>query len=144
AMDDSDRRAAALRRSGEQGAADATEKASKPAFRVSPQGALRIGAALGGMVLFILALEVIKAGAAGLVPVLDSINVTGAANATGFGWLFAYVVLSGSPVAAIGVSLFAEGVFSQEETFAIIAGSRFGASFIVLAVGFVYYVRGRR
>jgi Na+/phosphate symporter len=53
-------------------------------------------------------------------------------------------VLSGSPVAAIALSLFSQGVLSDTETFAMINGSRLGASFIVLFVGFLYWVRGRR
>lgn len=101
-------------------------------------------AALAGIFVFIFALEVLKSGAKGLVPVLDNLSVSGPANAVGFGWLFAYVVLSGSPVAAIGVSLLAGGVFTESEAFAMVAGSRLGASFIVLAVGFVYFVTRRR
>ena len=45
-------------------------------------------------------------------------------NGLGFGWLCAYIVLSGSPVAAIGVPLLSEGVFLETEAFAVIAGSR--------------------
>jgi hypothetical protein len=97
-----------------------------------------------GIATFILALQVVKSGASGLLPLLDNLQVSGATNAVGFGWLFAYVVLSGSPVAAIGISLFAGGTFDQSEAFAIVGGSRLGASFIVLAVGFILYLRGRR
>jgi Na+/phosphate symporter len=104
----------------------------------------RLGAAAGGLFLFILALQVIKAGAGEVVPVIERIQVAGPANAVGFGWLFAYVTLSGSPVAAIGISLLAGGVFSESEAFAVVAGSRLGASFIVLAVGFLAYRRGKR
>ncbi len=100
--------------------------------------------AVGGVGLFILALQVIKTGASGLLPLLDNLQVSGGANALGFGWLFAYVVLSGSPVAAIGISLLSGGTFDQSEAFAVVGGSRLGASFIVLAVGFVLYLRGRR
>ena len=46
----------------------------------------------------------------------------------GFGWLGSYAVLSGSPVAAIALSLFSKGVLSDTETFAMINGSRMGAS----------------
>jgi Na+/phosphate symporter len=100
--------------------------------------------AASGIALFIFALQVIKTGASGLVPLLDGLSVSGPANALGFGWLMAYVVLSGSPVAAIGISLLAGGAFDQQESFAIVGGSRLGASFIVLAVGFILYLRGRR
>src|SRR3970040_833450 len=52
--------------------------------------------------------------------------------------------MSGSPVAAIALSLFAGGTISDVEAFAMINGSRLGASFIVLFVGFLLFVRHRR
>ncbi|KAA0239102.1 hypothetical protein EDM76_03805, partial [bacterium] len=114
-------------------------------LRVPRPGSLtRLAAALCGVALFIFALEVTKSGSAGIVPLLDRLSVSGAANATGFGWLLAYLALSGSPVAAIGVTLLAGGTFSEAEAFAVVAGSRLGASFIVLAVGFVLYLARRR
>lgn len=104
----------------------------------------RPGAALGGILLFVFALQVVKAGAKGVVPLLDGLDVSGPANAVGFGWFLAYGALSGSPVAAVGVTLLAGGTFSQEEAFAVIGGSRLGASFIVLAIGFALYIARRR
>ncbi|MCC7365005.1 MAG: hypothetical protein IT303_11595 [Dehalococcoidia bacterium] len=104
----------------------------------------RSAAALGGIFFFILALQTIKSGAGEIVPIIERIDVAGPLNAVGFGWLFAYITLSGSPVAAIGISLLAGGVFSEAEAFAVVGGSRLGASFIVLAVGFLAYRRGRR
>ena len=119
-----------------------------PAARVldwlRPRGPARVGYALVGLVLFALALEITRAGAGSLVPLLSDIGAEGVPNSLGFGWLFAYVVLSGSPVAAIGVTLLSEGVFHETEAFAVIAGSRLGASFIVLAVGFLAFRVGRR
>jgi len=109
-----------------------------------PVVVLRCSAAVVGLVLFIFALEVIKSGARGIVPLLDNLQVAGPVNAVGFGWLLAYGALSGSPVAAIGVTLLAGGALSQVEAFAVIGGSRLGASFIVLAVGFVLYMARRR
>ena len=104
----------------------------------------RAACALAGLALFALALEVMRAGAGSVAPLLAGVNVEGVANALGFGWLFAYVVLSGSPVAAIGVTLLSEGVLHETEAFAVVAGSRLGASFIVLAVGFLAFRFGRR
>lgn len=105
---------------------------------------VRPAAGILGLFLFVLALQVIKAGAKGLVPLLDGLDVSGPANAVGFGWLLAYAALSGSPVAAIGITLLAGGVLSESEAFAVVGGSRLGASFIVLAVGFVLYLRRQR
>lgn len=119
--------------------------------RARPHAAARVLRGLGrglagiaGLALFALALEIARAGAGSLAPLLSSLDVAGVANGLGFGWLFAYVALSGSPVAAIGVTLLSEGVLRETEAFAVIAGSRLGASFVVLAAGFLAYRFGRR
>ena len=48
----------------------------------------------------------------------------------------ACVVLSGSPVAAIALTLLASRTLTTAEAFAMIGGSRLGASFVVLVIGF--------
>lgn len=96
------------------------------------------------LAVFVFALQVLKSGAGGVKPLLKEFDAHGTANILGFGWLGSYGVLSGSPVAAIALSLFSKGVLSDTETFAMINGSRMGASFIVLFVGFLYWVRGKR
>lgn len=101
-------------------------------------------AAVAGILLFVFALQIIKAGARALLPLLDGLNVEGPMNSVGFGWLLAYFALSGSPVAAVGVTLLAGGVLGESESFGVIGGSRLGASFIVLAVGFIMFVAKRR
>jgi hypothetical protein len=113
-------------------------------MRLSRAAVVKPVAAVAGVFLFVFALQLIKSGARGLVPLLDGLEVSGAANATGFGWLLAYAALSGSPVAAIGITLLAGGVLSEAEAFGVVGGSRLGASFIVLAVGFFLYIRKRR
>jgi Na+/phosphate symporter len=92
--------------------------------------------------LFILAIQLLKTGAKAVTPFIGGFAVHNIANALGFGWLFAYVVLSGSPVAATTLAFFNDGAIDRYEAFAMIAGSRFGASFIVLGLGFVYALRG--
>jgi solute carrier family 34 (sodium-dependent phosphate cotransporter) len=109
-----------------------------------PKVTLRAAAVIVSIWLFVLALQLIKAGADGLLPVLDAVSVDGIAGHFGFGWFGAYVVMSGSPVAAVAMSLFAGGALSDLEAFAMINGTRMGASLIVLVVGFVSYVFGRR
>jgi hypothetical protein len=99
---------------------------------------------LSGLFLFILALQLLKSGAGGLKPILNAVSADGTVNLFGFGWIGSYFVLSGSPVAAISLSLFSAGTISDVESFAMINGSRLGASFIVLFVGFVQYVMHRR
>lgn len=96
-----------------------------------------------GLALFILALELLKSGAHGLEPLLRRLAVDGLRQAIGFGWLGAYLVLSGSPVAAISLSLYSSGVISDIVTLGMLVGSRLGASFIVLFVGFLYHLRGQ-
>ncbi|MEE8370135.1 MAG: hypothetical protein V3S00_05135, partial [Dehalococcoidia bacterium] len=106
--------------------------------------AVRSGYAVGGLLLFVLALELLKRGATGIEPILSAVSADGALNLLGFGWAGAYAVMSGSPVAAIALSLFAADTISDVEAFAMINGSRLGASFIVLLIGFVLYVTHRR
>lgn len=101
--------------------------------------------ALIGLLVFVLALELLKRGAAGYGRTLITwLDISSAANALGFGWLLAYIFLSGSPVAAVAVAFFASGTIDGLQTFTMITGSRLGASFIVLFVGFLYHLRGHR
>ena len=94
--------------------------------------------------LFILAITLMKEGARALTPVVrDTLAVSNPANSLGFGWLFAYLIMSGSPVAAAALTFFDAGAIDKLSTFAMISGSRLGASFIVLFIGFIYVLRGR-
>jgi solute carrier family 34 (sodium-dependent phosphate cotransporter) len=96
------------------------------------------------LMLFILAIVLMKEGARALAPLIqDQFSITNPANSLGFGWLFAYVVMSGSPVAAASLAFFEAGVLNALSTFTMITGSRLGASFIVLFIGFIYVLRGR-
>jgi Na+/phosphate symporter len=119
-------------------------KVPTPAWRITLAVVLRAIYVVAALAIFIFALQSLRAGAGGLKPVLEQFSLNGTPNIVGFGWLGSYAVLSGSPVAAIALSLFSEGVISDTETFAMINGSRMGASFIVLFVGFLYWVRGKR
>jgi sodium-dependent phosphate cotransporter len=104
----------------------------------------KIGLFVASLFLFVLAIMFMKDGARGLVPLVrDIFPVTNMANSLGFGWLFAYVIMSGSPVAAAARTFFEAGAVDKLDTFAMITGSRLGASFIVLFIGFIYVLRGR-
>lgn len=104
----------------------------------------KIGLFFASLYLFILAITMMKEGARGLVPLLENVfSVSNVANSLGFGWLFAYLIMSGSPVAASVLTFFDAGVIDELNTFAMITGSRIGASFIVLFIGFLYVLRGR-
>jgi len=99
---------------------------------------------IASLYLFVLAITLMKEGARAVAPLVRNLlDVTSAANALGFGWLFAYAIMSGSPVAAAALAFFDAGVVDELGAFAMITGSRLGASFIVLFIGFLYVLRGR-
>jgi len=104
----------------------------------------KIALFFASLFLFILALTLMKDSARGLTPLIrDAFKVNSPLNGLGFGWLSAYGLMSGSPVAAAALTFFDAGVLDQLSTFAMITGSRLGASFVVLLVGFLYLLRGR-
>lgn len=110
-------------------------------------GRVRIGKLVlfvASLYLFVLAVTLMKDGARGIAPLVRNLlDVTSAANALGFGWLSAYAIMSGSPIAAAALTFFDAGVVDELGAFAMITGSRLGASFIVLFIGFLYVLRGR-
>lgn len=77
-------------------------------------------------------------------PILRGLGVSGFAGGLGVGWLAACVLLSGSPVAALALTLLAGGTLSSAETFGMISGSRLGASFVVLVIGALDDLRAGR
>ena len=104
----------------------------------------KIALFIASLYLFILSITLMKDGARGLVPLVRNVfTVTNVANCLGFGWLFAYVIMSGSPVAAAALTFFDAGIVDRLGAFAMITGSRLGAGFIVLFIGFLYVLRGR-
>jgi Na+/phosphate symporter len=111
--------------------------------RITPRLLGRLALFIFSLLVFTFALVLLKEGAKELGPfVRNTLRVDSVPNALGFGWLFAYAVMSGSPVAAITLTLLDAGSLHAMEAFAMINGSRLGASFIVLFVGFVYTLRG--
>ncbi len=104
----------------------------------------KIAFAIAALFLFILAIQLMKEGAKALAPALSGSPLFSNAFSTlGAGWLGAYIVLSGSPVAAVSLSLYVGGATTELQTFTMLSGSRLGASFVVLLVGFLYAVRNR-
>jgi len=104
----------------------------------------KLGLFVASLFLFIQAIMLMKEGSRDLAfLVRNGFAVSNPANSLGFGWLFAYVVLSGSPVAAASLTFFDAGAISDVDAFAMITGSRLGAGFVVLFIGFIYVLRGR-
>lgn len=126
--------------------AEAAPAAPARRFAIAlPAWLVKLSIMVVGMFVFILALELLKAGAKVYGgEIVRLLHVTNTANSLGFGWLLAYIFLSGSPVAAIAITFFASGTIDGLQAFTMITGSRLGASFIVLFVGFIYYLRGHR
>jgi hypothetical protein len=109
----------------------------------SAQALSRLVLFLACLVLFVLALELMKRGASGAATlILIFLDVNNVPNALGFGWLATYLELNGSPVAAVSVTFLATGALDQLPVYAMPTGSKLGASFIVLFIGFVYVLRG--
>jgi solute carrier family 34 (sodium-dependent phosphate cotransporter) len=104
----------------------------------------KVGLFIVSLFLFILALTLMKDGARGLAPVVQNrFSLDNPANTLGFGWLFAYLIMSGSPVAASALTFLDAEIITAIQTFTMIIGSRMGASFIILFIGFIYVLRGR-
>jgi hypothetical protein len=104
----------------------------------------RVAFFLVALFLFVLAIQLMKEGAKAIGPTLSGSPLFSNAFSTlGAGWLGAYVVLSGSPVAAVALSLFVGGAATELQTFTMLSGSRLGAAFVVLLVGFLYALRNR-
>jgi len=99
---------------------------------------------LPAIFLFILAIQLMKAGATAVGPqIKGQFPFANGVSTLGTGWLGAYFVLSGSPVAATAISLFGAGTLTKLQTFTMLSGSRLGASFIVLMTGFLYAMRNK-
>jgi sodium-dependent phosphate cotransporter len=103
----------------------------------------RVALFVVSIALFVVAIELIKVGARDAAALIGRfLDIGSVPNALGFGWFSTYLVLSGSPVAAVSVAFLASGGIDQLASYAMIVGSRLGASFIVLFIGFVYVLRG--
>lgn len=94
--------------------------------------------------LFMLAIALMRTGARGMTAHISNFySISNLTTSLGFGWVFAYIMMSGSPVAAASLTFFDAGVINELSAYSMIIGSRLGASFIVLLIGFIYVLRGR-
>ncbi|MEX0991965.1 MAG: hypothetical protein WD004_06810 [Actinomycetota bacterium] len=99
---------------------------------------------MAALYLFVLAIQLMKLGAAPIGARLqDTPLIQNAVSTLGFGWMGANVILSGSPVAIVALQFFSANVLTPLQTFTMITGSRLGASFVVLLVGFLFAIRNK-
>ena len=106
----------------------------------------RAGMGLGALTLFLIGLQFVKGGVAGLAPKLDvwlPVLIRDAPSALGAGWLAAYLLFNGSVVAAIGLTLYEAALVPASHLLLVIFGSRLGAAGIVLVVGLADLVHNR-
>ena len=131
-------------RGGAPGEAEAAVPAPVERRREWAVVAGKIASLAVALFLFVLAIQLMKEGAKAIAPTLqDSPLFSNAFSTLGAGWLGAYIVLSGSPIAAVSLSLYDGEAITRLQTFSMLSGSRLGASFIVLLVGFLYAMRNR-
>ena len=110
--------------------------------RVWRSRGLKVVSVAAALFLFVLAIQLMKRGAGAIAPRLEASGLfDNAVQTLGLGWLGAYLVLSGSPIAATSLTFHDAGAITELQTFSMLSGSRLGASFIVLLVGFIYAVR---
>ncbi len=96
------------------------------------------------LLLFVFGILCMKDGARALAPSIQQhLRLSHPLNSFGIGWLWAMLIMSGSPVAAASLTFLDAELLTPLSAFTMIMGSRFGASFIVLCIGFVYALRGR-
>ncbi len=119
--------------------------AGQPFFLRASRGLQRISLAVAGVALFVLGIQLMKDVARLVGPsVMGFLGplTTEPWHAVAFGWLAAYAILSGSPVAAFSLGLFHVGLIDEQTTFFMIMGSRLGAAFVVLIIGAISLARG--
>ena len=132
---------------GSRAADEPAEDLAAPAVAVKegPAWGSRVGklaSVIAALFLFVLAIQLMKKGAGAIAPRLEGSGLfDNAVQTLGLGWLGAYLVLSGSPIAATSLAFHDAGAITELQTFSMLSGSRLGASFIVLLVGFIYAIR---
>lgn len=106
---------------------------------------VRVAVFLASLFLFVLAIQLLKTGAAPLSQQISEgfFPFNNLISTLGLGMVLAYLTLSGKPPAALALAFFVSGGIGKMEAFTMLSGGRLGAAFIVLLVGFLYSLRGR-
>src|SRR5690606_24123054 len=108
--------------------AEAALRGAPGRWQVAWQSLRTLVGILAALYLFTLALKLLSASAGGVAVLLQRLAADSVPNLVGFGWLAAYGALSGSPVAALALSLLDGGAITASSALAMLAGSRMGAS----------------
>lgn len=118
---------------------DRTERGSAVASRWLGLFVIAVG--------FLFAVQLLSGATTALAPQIEAtirtVVTTGTA-ALGVSWLASYVLLNGSVVAAIAISLFASDLVTAPQLFLMVAGSRLGSAGIVVLVGGFDFLQERR
>lgn len=104
-------------------------------------------AAVGAILVFLLAVQLLGAATEASTPLLRRVLVRvvqGDLPALGIGWLAAYILGTGSVVAALGLSIFTVDLLTVPQLFLLLVGSRLGAAAIVVFIGAVDYFQRRQ
>ncbi|MGH2691888.1 MAG: hypothetical protein ACRDHM_05240 [Actinomycetota bacterium] len=142
-----DDRPTAVPGNGSRAASEPAEELAEPSVALARPPAWRsrltkLASVAAALFLFVLAIQLMKKGAGAIAPRLEGSGLfDNAVQTLGLGWLGAYLVLSGSPIAATSLTFHDAGAITELQTFSMLSGSRLGASFIVLLVGFIYAIR---
>ncbi len=105
----------------------------------------RIAYTVLGVFIFFLAIVLLKESTGLLSSFFKSYlsSVSDPVSSLGLGWVLSYLMLSGSPVAALSLDFLSIGVLEQIPVFMMLVGSRLGAAFILILIGVVEYYRGK-
>jgi len=107
----------------------------------------RWGAGIGGLLLFLVAVQLLKSATGEMTPTLERVLprlVRDDLSALGTSWLAAYLLLNGSVVAALALTLYNASLLTTSQLVLMVFGSRLGAAGIVLLVGVLDFFHHRR
>lgn len=99
------------------------------------------------LVLFLLAVRLLATSVGELSPWLAEHLpdfLQGPASTLAAGWLATYVLMNGSVIAALALTLFVAGVVTLPQLYLLIVGSRLGAASFVILVGALDHLHERR
>lgn len=111
--------------------------------KISRTAPVKVLIILTSLYLFMLGLVLLTESTVFVIPLIrDILAIDTPMNALGFGWLFATLALSGSPVAATSLALLNGDALTPLQSLGMITGSRLGAASMVLVLGLIYIWRG--